>query len=55
MFKEAKEEGFYEVSNKGYLFMAFYDALKDKLPKEELSMDLWHKFFERFKELGGKI
>ena len=55
MFKEVHEEGFYEVSNKGYLFMAFYETLEDKLLKEDLSMDLWHKFFNRFEELGGKI
>lgn len=50
-----KSEETYVITNKGYLFLAFYEVLENKLPKEELSMELWNKFFNRFEELGGKI
>lgn len=55
MYKQNQEKVYYQISNKGNLFIAFYETLKDKLSEEELSMELWNKFFNRFEELGGKI
>lgn len=50
-----KEEEYYTITDKGRLFLAFYAALEDKLSEEELSMELWNKFYNRFEELGGKL
>lgn len=51
---EYNEEVLLQLTEKGILYIAFYEALMDKLPQEELSMDLWNKFWNRYVELVGK-
>ena len=43
-----------QITDKGRLFIAFYEALENKLSKEELNMELWNKFWDRYCELGGE-
>lgn len=49
------KEEMYTITNKGLLFIAFYESLQGLLPEDKLSMTLWDKFFNRFIELGGKL
>ena len=43
------------ITNKGILLVAFYETLQEILPEEQLTMELWDKFLNRFIELGGQI
>ena len=50
---EYKDDAIVQITNKGKLFIAFYEALENKVTEEELNMELWHKFWNRYCELGG--